>query len=123
MKKRLITTKILLLLLGSGIACYGKAINENTAKTIGSNYLISNNIPGVSSTGGLTTAFVATAQVNGATVVDYYVFNHCCPTKNQRGSRSRPFFVVWSYHTTNTKDEPKYKFCRTAPIRSDNYIM
>ena len=51
-----------------------------------------------------------------------YIF-HCCPTKNQRGSRSRPFFVVWSYHTTNTKDEPKYKFCRTAPIRSDNYIM
>ena len=43
--------------------------------------------------------------------------------KKWRGSRSCPFFVVWSYHTTNTKDEPKYKFCRTAPIRSDNNIM
>ena len=75
MKKRLITTKILMLLLGSGLACSGKAINENTAKTIGSNYLISNNIPGVSGTDGLSTAYVATAQVNGTTIVDYYVFN------------------------------------------------
>ncbi len=75
MKKNFITTNILLLLLGAGIASYGKAVSENTAKTIGSNFLISNNIPGVSSSNELATSYVATAQINGANVVDYYVFN------------------------------------------------
>ena len=75
MKKAIVFLNLLLLSVGTGIACYGKAVNENTAKTTGSNFLLSNGIPGVQSSADLAIAYTATAQVNGKAIVDYYVFN------------------------------------------------
>jgi len=75
MKKRSIFFNLLLLSLSTGFAGYGKSVDENTAITIGSNFLISNGIPGVQSSDDLVTVYLATAQVNGQSVVDYYVFN------------------------------------------------
>jgi len=75
MKKGFICLNVLALTMCAGVVAYGKAIDENTAKTVGSNYLISNGIQGVNSPSDLSIANVATASVNGLSVVDYYVFN------------------------------------------------
>jgi len=61
--------------VGTGVACYGKAVSENTAKLIGSNYILSNDIPGIKGSTDLSTVYVASTVINGATVADYYVFN------------------------------------------------
>jgi len=63
------------LLVCCSLTALGKVVDEPTAKTIGSNYLISNNIPGVKSAGDLVTSYTATANIGGQQVVDYYVFN------------------------------------------------
>jgi len=75
MKKLIVLINSLLILLGSGIACYGKAVDENTAKTIGGNYLVSMGLPGVKGSSDLTLSYVAADLINGANTVDYYVFN------------------------------------------------
>jgi len=75
MKKRILVCSALFLSLCSGLTSYGKAVDVNTAKTIGSNYLISNGVQGVSGPSDLTVSYVATAKIASGTVNDYYVFN------------------------------------------------
>jgi hypothetical protein len=74
MKKFFIFFNALCLSLSVGFTANAKSVDENTAKIIGSNYLISNNIPGAKASADLVTTYKATAQINGQTVVDYYVF-------------------------------------------------
>ncbi len=66
---------VLLLSSSASVMSYGKAVDENAAKVIGSNFLITNHVQGVNSASDLSTTYIATAQINGKTVVDYYVFN------------------------------------------------
>jgi hypothetical protein len=55
---------------------FAKVVDETTAKTVGSNFLMSTYPNGiVKGTADLTTAYVAQAQANGRVVVDYYVFD------------------------------------------------
>jgi len=75
MRKLVKCINVLLLSACTGAVSYGKAVDENTAKTIGSNYLISDGVPGVNSATDLITSYTATVQLNGKVVVDYYVFN------------------------------------------------
>jgi peptidase C10-like protein/Spi protease inhibitor/type IX secretion system substrate protein len=56
-------------------ASFAKVVDENTAKTIGSNYLISENVPGVNGASDLVTSYVATGQTPAGVVNDFYVFN------------------------------------------------
>ncbi len=65
----------LLLSLCTGFVSFGKGVDENTAKAIGSNFLVSNGIGQVQSPSDLVIAYKATAIVKGATIIDYYVFN------------------------------------------------
>ena len=65
----------LLAMAGSGYRSDAKAIDEYTARTTGSNFLISEGITGVRTSEDLSVVYTATDKVNGATVTDYYVFN------------------------------------------------
>ncbi len=64
-----------LTLIGLTATVHGAVVSENTAKTVGSNFLISKDVTGVNSAADLTLAYTATAVVNGVTINDYYVFN------------------------------------------------
>jgi len=75
MKKVFLVLSTLLLLLCLGYASFGKKIDESTAKTIGSNFLISKGINGVQSPSDLTRVYAATSTVTGNLITDYYVFN------------------------------------------------
>ena len=75
MKKLFKIFNVLLFLTCSGLAAYAKPVDENTAKTIGCNFLISNYPHLVKTPADLSTAYVATAQANFGIVVDFYVFN------------------------------------------------
>ncbi len=75
MRKLIVFLNLLMLGSSAGVACYGKAVDESMAKKTGTNYLISNGVPGVNSTGDLTTGYVAKSEINGVSVADYYVFN------------------------------------------------
>ncbi len=57
------------------IPSFAKTVDENTAKTIGSHFLISVGVQGVQSESDLVTSYVASATVNGNVIKDYYVFN------------------------------------------------
>ena len=65
----------LLTMAGSGYQSSAKAVDEYTARTTGSNFLISEGITGVRTSEDLSVVYTATDKVNGATVTDYYVFN------------------------------------------------
>ncbi len=65
----------LLLTACMGLTSYGKAVDENTAKTIGYNFLSSTYSNLVKSPSDLVTSYTATAQANFGIVTDYYVFN------------------------------------------------
>ncbi len=75
MKKLLKCVTVLLLSTSASVVSSAKSVDENTAKTIGCNYLISTGIQAVKSAADLTTSYVATAKINGKVVNDYYVFN------------------------------------------------
>ena len=75
MNKFLKYLSVLALSAGTGTIAFGKAVDVNTAKTIGCNYLANVNVQGVTKPSDLASAYVATAMVNGTMVVDYYVFN------------------------------------------------
>lgn len=75
MNKILKGFNVLLLSALTGTVAHGKAVDENTAKLIGCNQLISANAKGVNSPADLTTAYVATSQTAFGVIVDYYVFN------------------------------------------------
>ncbi len=75
MKKRILICSTLFLSLCAGFTSYGKAVDVNTAKAIGSHYLISNGVQGVSGPADLTVSYVASAKIASGTVNDYYVFN------------------------------------------------
>lgn len=75
MKRILKCINVALLSACTGAVAYGKAVDENTAKKIGCNQLISVSAKGVTSPENLVTAYVATAQVGTKAIVDYYVFN------------------------------------------------
>src|SRR5580693_4339517 len=75
MNKFIKCTGTLLLTACLGTASYGKAVDENTAKTIGCNFLIANYGNLVKSPADLTTAYVATAQGSAGIITDFYVFN------------------------------------------------
>lgn len=75
MNKILKGFNVLLLSALSGAVAHGKGVDENTAKVIGANQLISVSAKGVSGPADLTTAYVATAQTAYGVLVDYYVFN------------------------------------------------
>ncbi len=75
MKKRFLICSALFLSLCAGFTSYGKAVDENTAKTIGSNYLISNGVKGISGPSDLTISYVRSAKIASGIVNDYYVFN------------------------------------------------
>jgi len=66
---------VLLFSLGASAACYGKAVDEVTAKKIGANFLISNGVGKIQSSADLVTNYVATSTVAGVTVTDFYVYN------------------------------------------------
>jgi len=75
MNKILKGFNVLLLSALTATVAHGKAVDENTAKLIGCNQLISANAKGVNSPADLTTAYVATSQTAFGVIVDYYVFN------------------------------------------------
>ena len=75
MKKLIICLNVIALSICNNVSSYGKTVDESTAKTIGSNYLISMGVQGVRSASDLTTTYVAAATVKGNLVSDYYVFN------------------------------------------------
>ena len=62
-----------LLLIISGQASFGKSVDENTAKTIGSNFFITQGKQVKPSDIALT--YQATSDINGSSVTDFYVFN------------------------------------------------
>jgi Peptidase C10 family/Spi protease inhibitor/Secretion system C-terminal sorting domain len=57
------------------ITSYGKTVDENTAKTIGSHFLKSVGVQSVQSESDLVTSYVAATTVLGNVIKDYYVFN------------------------------------------------
>ncbi len=65
----------ILTMVGCGFAAHGKAVDENTARTVGGNFLISAGVAGVKSASDIALAYTATEVVNGGVVTDYYVFN------------------------------------------------
>ena len=75
MKKRILICSALFLSLCAGFTSYGKAVDVNTAKTIGSNYLISNGVHGVNGPSDLVITYTASAKIASGIVDDYYVFN------------------------------------------------
>jgi len=66
---------ILLLSLGAGAVANGKGVDETTAKNAGCHYLMSQNVSGVESVSDLSTAYVATDDIGGSKVADFYIFN------------------------------------------------
>jgi len=66
---------VLLLSACMGLTSYGKAVDENTAKTIGCNFLRSTYEGIISGPADLVTAYIATDQANFGIITDYYVFN------------------------------------------------
>ena len=66
---------ILFSVLCAGMASYGKNVDELTAKKAGANYLMAQQVKGISSAADLSTSYIATAKVAGTTINDYYVFN------------------------------------------------
>jgi len=75
MKKYIKNLFALLLMAGSGLTSWGKAVDVNTAQLTGSNFLISVGVSGVKSTSDISIAYTATSVVKGSVVNDYYVFN------------------------------------------------
>ena len=65
----------ILTMVGCGFAAHGKAVDENTARTVGGNFLISAGVAGVKGASDIALAYTATEVVNGGVVSDYYVFN------------------------------------------------
>ena len=63
---------LVLLAISTGVS-FGKAVDENTAKTIGYNYF--KTVGTVQGPEALTSSYQATSVVNGVAVTDFYVFN------------------------------------------------
>lgn len=63
------------LLLCVGYTSFGKRVDEQTAKTVGSNFLISMGINGIAGSADLSKAYEAVANVNGTAITAYFVFN------------------------------------------------
>ncbi len=75
MRKLMTISVALVVSLFTGTTSFAKAVDENTAKTVGSNFLISMGVPGVRNAADLSKVYVATDIIQGQTINDYYVFN------------------------------------------------
>jgi len=69
------TLSAALMMMFGAVAAQAKAVDENTARQVGANFLISKGVAGVNSSADLLTAYVASGKINGVSVADYYVFN------------------------------------------------
>jgi hypothetical protein len=65
----------LLLSAGVGLSAYGKAVDENTARTVGYNFLNSTYKNIVQNPSDLVVTYVATEQIAFGVATDFYVFN------------------------------------------------
>ena len=74
MKFNKVLITVLIMALCSGIRAIGKTIDENTARTVGMNYLLSKGVS-LSGASALTTVYTATGTIAGRAVAGYYVFN------------------------------------------------
>lgn len=76
MSKFIKIASALLISACSSSVAFAKVVDENTAKAVGSNFLISTYPNGaVKSSADLSTTYTATCQANGSVITDYYVFN------------------------------------------------
>ena len=75
MKKVLLNLAVPAMLVCNAFTSQAKTVDVATAQKVGCNYLLSQNIPGISSAADLTLSHTQYATVNGASVADYYVFN------------------------------------------------
>ena len=64
-----------LTLIGFSLSSYGASVSVNVAQTVGANFLIEKGVAGVNSPTDITLTYTASTQVDGNTIIDYYVFN------------------------------------------------
>jgi len=75
MKKVLLSLAVPAMLVCNAFTSQAKTVDVATAQKVGCNYLLSQNIPGISSAADLTVGHIQYGTVNGKSVADYYVFN------------------------------------------------